>query len=139
MCNEKLVTKHFGKVIQVIRKENQELADIILKYFDEVVPDYFWTIPASSTGKYHPSFDLDRGGLVRHTKMTLLVAEELLELEQYCHLNRIQVYTALMLHDTIKNGTHGSRYTVRNHAEQAAIAFCSLAKQYLGSVDDAGG
>ena len=32
------------------------------------LPAYFFTVPASSSGKYHPSYALGDGGLVRHTK-----------------------------------------------------------------------
>lgn len=28
------------------------------------LPDYFFTVPASSSGKYHPSYALGDGGLV---------------------------------------------------------------------------
>ena len=34
----------------------------------ESAPDYFFEIPASSTGKYHPQYALGSGGLIRHTK-----------------------------------------------------------------------
>ena len=30
------------------------------------LPEYFWKVAASSTGKYHPEFSLGEGGLVRH-------------------------------------------------------------------------
>ena len=43
------------------------------------LPDYFYKIPASSTGKYHPSFSLGDGGLVRHTKVAVRIAKELLD------------------------------------------------------------
>ena len=32
------------------------------------LPDYFFTVAASSTGKYHPAYSLGTGGLLRHTK-----------------------------------------------------------------------
>ena len=41
-------------------------------------PDYFFQIPASSTGKYHPKFTLGDGGLVRHVKVAVLIAKDLL-------------------------------------------------------------
>ena len=34
-----------------------------LKIMVNLLPDYFFTVPASSTGKYHPSFSLGDGGL----------------------------------------------------------------------------
>lgn len=36
----------------------------------EEVPGYFWTEPASATGKHHPEYSLGDGGLARHSLMT---------------------------------------------------------------------
>ena len=47
------------------------------------LPDYFFVVPASSTGKYHPEYSLGEGGLVKHTKSAVLIAKTLLDLEQY--------------------------------------------------------
>ena len=43
------------------------------------LPDYFYEIPASSTGKYHPKFALGEGGLVRHTKVAVRIAYEIIK------------------------------------------------------------
>ena len=48
------------------------------------IPDYFFEVAASSTGKYHPSFSLGEGGLLRHTKAAVKIAQELLSLEMFC-------------------------------------------------------
>ena len=45
----------------------------------DMLPDYFYEIPASSTGKYHPSFSLGKGGLVRHVKVATRIANDLFE------------------------------------------------------------
>ena len=45
----------------------------------ELLPDYFFKVAASSTGKYHPLFSLGDGGLVRHTKAAIRIAKELLD------------------------------------------------------------
>ena len=66
----------FRTEIRYIR--NARLADNIKKMI-ELLPDYFFEIPASSTGKYHPSFALGEGGLVRHTKAAVRIGHELLE------------------------------------------------------------
>ena len=68
---------------EIDRIQNTQLRETLIAYFNHVVPDYFWTIPSSSSGKYHSSFDSGEGGLVRHTKMCVLVAEELLRLEEF--------------------------------------------------------
>ena len=42
-----------------------------------MLPDYFFEIPASSSGKYHPVFSLGEGGLVRHVKVAMRILEEM--------------------------------------------------------------
>ena len=83
------------------------------------LPDYFFVVPASSTGKYHPEYSLGEGGLVRHTKSAVLIAKTLLDLEQYqSEYNEEQrdiMLTALLLHDGVKHGLNGNKYTVSTH------------------------
>ena len=55
------------------------------KFAEEAIgklPDYFFEVAASSTGKYHPSYAIGPGGLVRHTKAAVNIASDLLNLEQ---------------------------------------------------------
>ena len=84
-----------------------------------VLPDYFFEVPASSTGKYHPSYSLGKGGLVRHTKGAVLIAKTLLDLEQYqseySEEERDIMLTALLLHDGVKHGVEGGKYSVVTH------------------------
>ena len=42
------------------------------------MPEYVWTIPASSSGKYHPESDLGTGGLIRHMMSVAKIADEIL-------------------------------------------------------------
>lgn len=83
------------------------------------LPDYFFDVPASSTGKYHPSYSLGKGGLVRHTKGAVLIAKTLLDLEQYqneySEEERDIMLTALLLHDGVKYGVEGGKYSVVTH------------------------
>ena len=51
-----------------------------LKIIIEMIPDYFFTEAASSTGKYHPEFSQGEGGLLRHTKAAVKVANTLLRI-----------------------------------------------------------
>ena len=55
-----------------------DIADF-LKYLVNNLPDYFFEIPASSTGKYHPEFASTTHGLVKHTKLAVRIAYELLD------------------------------------------------------------
>ena len=70
-------TEVFKKEINYVKDENLR-SD--LKILIELLPDYFFEVPASSTGKYHPDFALGDGGLVRHTKAAVRL------LMNYCQI-----------------------------------------------------
>jgi len=113
--------------IELFSKEIGFIQDPTIQKFVEkaltVVPDYFFSIPASSTGKFHPSYALGEGGLVRHTKAAVRIANELLRLEMYgCYTQEEKdlMIAALILHDTYKLGLNHSRYTVTEHPIIAA-------------------
>jgi hypothetical protein len=72
------------------------------------VPDYFFIVPASSSGKYHPQNDLGEGGLVRHSISVLRMLEHLLEPEGYFDFTDEQkdlLKIAALFHDCMKSGT----------------------------------
>lgn len=104
------------------RIQNENLRNAVIKYFEEIVPEYFWTIASSMSGKYHSSFDAGEGGLVRHTKMCVLVAEELLRLEEFEAASSDIVYAAALMHDSFKHGSSGSHYRA-DHPRLAADAW----------------
>ena len=47
-------SEHFSRELELIVNEDLRMA--VKSYLDEYVPDYFFEIGASSTGKYHPKF-----------------------------------------------------------------------------------
>lgn len=85
----------------------------------ELLPDYFFKIPASSTGKYHPAFSLGEGGLVRHTKVAVRIAYELLNNHtvgaKFDERDQDLIIMALVLHDGLKSGLEHSKYTKFDH------------------------
>ncbi|MBQ7141272.1 MAG: hypothetical protein IJO32_07210 [Bacilli bacterium] len=84
----------------------------------ELLPDYFFEIPASSTGKYHPSFSLGDGGLVRHTKVAVRIAYELLNnksVNNYTNDEKDLIILSLILHDGLKCGIEQEKYTRIDH------------------------
>ena len=118
---EKIET--FSKELGFIQNEN------IRKFVEKaltVVPDYFYEVPASSTGKYHPSYALGEGGLVRHTRAAVGIAHELLNLEmmKYTQDEKDMMISALILHDTYKSGRNHAKFTVTEHPIIAA-EFCA--------------
>ena len=84
------------------------------------LPDYFYEIPASSTGKYHPSFSLGNMGLVRHTKVAVRIAKELLDnktigTHSFNDNDKDLIIMALLLHDGFKSGITKEKYTRFDH------------------------
>lgn len=108
---------------KVFKKELSQIKTIPVYNFAvaaiEKLPDYFFVTAASSTGKYHPTYALGTGGLVRHTKAAVKIAQQMLELEQYKNAfedtERDLMAVALILHDGLKHGLNGSKYTVADH------------------------
>ena len=112
---------------------NAKLREFVTSFLDDLVPGYFYTVPASSTGKYHPSYALGNGGLVRHTKAAVKIAEDMLSLEQNETLSALHhdnIISALILHDTFKHGLNGGGYTKFEHPIFAANAIILFAKEY---------
>ena len=72
--SDKKKTSFFEKELEYINNERYKKSAMTLI---ELLPDYFFSVPASSTGKYHPSFSLGDGGLLRHTKAAVRMANEL--------------------------------------------------------------
>ena len=87
--------------------QNEQLKTLAQRLVIQL-PDYFFEVAASSTGKYHPSYSLGQGGLLRHTKAAVRIAAELLRLEMYSSLKPAQDYIiiALILHDGWKHGKY---------------------------------
>lgn len=121
--------------IAVFSHELQAIKDKDLRAFAEYclskVPEYFFHIPASSTGKYHPPQDLGEGGLVRHTKG---VVQWHIELQRWWEEDPIdEAIVALLLHDSHKDGLGDngqSRHTVKNHADIAAEEVLKWGKEF---------
>ncbi len=113
---------------EVFKKEINYLKNITyrknVQTLIELVPDYFFIIPAASTGKYHPQFAQGEAGLVRHTKVALKIAKDILSLE---YMNNIftndekdLLLIAIMFHDTHKLGVPKEKYTRFDHPLLAA-------------------
>jgi len=85
----------------------------------KILPDYFFEIEASSTGKYHPNYALGKGGLVRHTKAAVRIANELLGDvcigDKYTQDEKDLMIMALILHDGVKSGVPKEKYTRFDH------------------------
>ena len=109
-------TEYFTKEIEYIRDEkNKEDIKVLIN----TLPDYFFIIPASSTGKYHPKFASSNHGLVKHTKVAVRIAHELLTNNsigsKFSDEEKDLIIMALMLHDGLKSGNPKEKYTRVDH------------------------
>lgn len=71
-------------------------------------PAYFWTAPASGTGKYHDEEDNGEGGLVKHTRRVIRLVEELANLNGLSYWETDVLRAAAILHDAFCKGLNGS-------------------------------
>lgn len=78
------------------------------KYLVGHLPDYFFKVDASSTGKYHPKYAAGDGGLTRHVKSACKFAYELLSNpiigKPYTDRDKDLIIIALLIHDGVKYG-----------------------------------
>ena len=108
--------EYFLEEISYIKNDKIKKA---LIYMINKLPDYFFIVPATSTGKYHPSYASGEGGLLRHTKAAVRIAYELLNDpaigEKYTSDERDLMIMGLLLHDGLKLGKEESKYTKFDH------------------------
>lgn len=106
----------FKKEIELIKEIRvRESLTVIL----DLLPDYFYKIPASSTGKYHPVYATGDMGLVRHTKAAVRIAYELLGDpaigDKYNSIEKDLMLMGLTIHDGLKLGLNEAKYTSFDH------------------------
>ena len=107
--------EHLKTELEKINNENiKKSTELIL----DLLPDYFYTMPASTSGKYHPIFSLGEGGLVRHIKVACRILEEMFNNESfstYSEYEKDLIRMALILHDGFKSGKTYSNHTAVEH------------------------
>lgn len=107
---------HREQGLQLIQPYIRTIADPDIRKFThaclQVAPDYFWTIPSSSTGKYHPEWALGDAGLFRHTILVMYLCGELAGTFGLSPLERDMAISAGAIHDTLK---YGIEYEIEYH------------------------
>ena len=113
---ETIIQNKFKTELSYIKNERIRKSGKILV---DLLPDYFFKIPASSTGKYHPKYTTGEYGLYKHVKAAVRIAKELLVLEMYQKIfNETEIdliYLAIILHDGLKKGINEEKYTRFDH------------------------
>ncbi len=143
--------------IKVFEQEINYIKDEVIKkdaeYLVSILPDYFFEIAASSTGKYHPKYSLGDGGLVRHTKSAVRFAYELLSNpsigNKYTKEEQDIMILGIIVHDGLKLGKNKAKYTIVDHPlaiaeyimenktslkmkEELLTLLCAVVKTHMG-------
>lgn len=109
----------FDNELDFIQSEDvKNLAKDILKN----AHNYFFYVPASSTGKYHPEYTTGEHGLALHTKALMCFLKRFVEVE-CCPLSEREkdlLFVAGLAHDTEKLGNNENGFTVYEHPILAA-------------------
>ena len=120
MTDQHFDVRDFTAEISLI--ENREIRRLVITIL-QAVPQRFFVEGASTTGKYHCPVSQGVGGLVRHTKLLVKFALEMLNLEQFDELRNLkdELIASMLLHDSIKMGWDDTnKWTVVEHPNLAA-------------------
>lgn len=129
MRNEK--AKIFDALLATF--ENEDIKNFAVECI-ETIPDYFWEVGASSTGKYHPQYALGELGLARHTCALVRFLNHILNVDcfgdRFTSREKDLMRVAGMMHDTRKSGDDEAyvknKYTKFEHPILAANEVRSL-------------
>ena len=123
----------FDEIINSI--ENYDMKEFALKVM-ESIPEYFWEIGASSSGKYHPTYALGYLGLARHTCALVRILNHALSIEcvHQCFTSRERdiMRIAGMMHDTYKSG-YPEDYEKDSHTKhEHPLIAAEVVRKYKG-------
>ncbi len=120
--------------------KDTSLQESLLKII-ELLPDYWLTEAASSTGKYHPGYALGKGGLLRHSKAAMRIGYELLNDpsigDKYTSREKDLMLMSLLVHDGLKLGLPQEKYTRFDHPILMANYIVEKKKEIGLSKEDA--
>ena len=115
---------------ELTKIHDSSIRDFVIAVFELICPKYFWTVAASTTGKYHPLVSIGRHGLIRHVKLAVywgelfcLMHDDISE-EMTC-----QVIASLLIHDILKNGKVLTAGGMPKHREITRTHGVDLAKE----------
>ena len=126
--------KYFKKEMSYIKDESKRRDIEILI---NLLHDYFFTVPASSTGKYHPKFAGTVSGLVKHTKAAVRIAYDLFEtVNNFSDNDKDLIIMALIMHDGLKKGILEEEYTRFDHPLLVSKMIMENANKLEMDIDD---
>lgn len=84
--------------------EDKEFREFVIHFGNSQALDYFYTIPSSTSGKYHPQDELGEGGLILHCKRVCQFALEFARMKDMESAERDLLIAAALLHDLYRCG-----------------------------------
>ena len=127
----------FERELSYIKDEKiKEFAKKVIEDAD----DYFFTVPASSSGKYHPDFARGEGGLVRHTKAVVFFTAEFCRSEfEFGTINARQaqlLIVAAIAHDIKKQGDGSTGHTLMKEHPLYGAEYIKKENEKYGLLSD---
>lgn len=102
----KMDKKVFDKILETIK--NDDIKEYAKKCID-TIPDYFYDVPASSSGKYHPAYTVTKHGLVKHTLAACAIFNHIMSLDcfnfDFTKREQELMLVAIIMHDSRKCGS----------------------------------
>ena len=94
------------KKLEIFTWELNQLSEPARNFLEyaiiNIIPERFWWIPPSSSGRHHPICTRRKGGLVIHTKRVVYFAHQLIEAQQLPREANETIIVAAVLHDIAK-------------------------------------
>ena len=129
--------------LKLFKNELNDIQDNNLRQFAihllTNAPDYFFMVPASSSGKNHPYFARENNGLVKHTRCVVFFAECNAESFNFDSYTKDMLIITAIAHDIKKQGNNSSNHTAWEHPELAHDYILEMQNKYpdLISVENA--
>lgn len=95
----------FNTVEEVINSLRTDVMKELAINLANTIPDYWYHVPASSSGKYHPSYALGEGGLARHTFAACEILSYIFDVNYFSDMQKDMMMIAMLMHDTRKSGS----------------------------------
>lgn len=129
------MNRYIQEIIDTIENDDmKKFAEELVK----TIPPYWYDVPASSTGKYHPAYAVTKSGLAKHTAAVVRFLNHTFNVEcmnTWTSRERDMLRIAAMMHDTRKSGSQeefeANKYTKFNHPLLAAAVIRGFVGQYL--------
>ena len=133
------IANKFSDCLALIKEE--DLRESLKLILEEYLPNYWFHVGASSTGKYHPDYAAGDGGLMRHSKAAMFIGNELLNNplfgDNFSTHQKDLLLISLLIHDGLKYNFEKEEYTNFAHPKLMAKFVLDNHEMWDISFDDA--